>query len=432
MRLLVLTEEVWNDRIYPNNVMTNWFGDFDGQLANLYLASGMPDNPCCMEYFQITDWMVIENLVKRKDGGRWFVNRGCDRVAHAFPDPLLRNYSWIRKGIKQVFGSFLRLLRDAAWLRVRWEETMLMDFLGEFKPDVIFSLRFSSRRILCMERFLHSVTGAPVIAFTGDDEYSLRQINASPLYWIRRLQLRRDIRRNAAFYGKYYTLSERQAKELKKALGVNSGVLYKGGNFSGTLEDKRTSKPIRIVYGGRLYCNRDKTLLSIARAIAAINREEVLVTLEIYTADKLKKSKRKELDDKRSIFLKGFVDAVQLKQIYKEADIALHVESFDLKNRLLTRYSFSTKIVDCLASTCAVLAVGPYDNEGIRYLKKRRGAICIGKAEEIYPMLSHIVSHPDKIEVYRRNAWKLGVRAHRKEEIRQRLHADMASLVKDR
>ncbi|HHV13172.1 MAG TPA: glycosyltransferase family 4 protein [Clostridiales bacterium] len=433
MRLLVLTEEVWNDKIYPNNVMTNWFENFDGRLANLYLASGMPDNPCCREYFQITDWMVLEKLVGGKDCGRWFVNQDCDRAgrtSRTSPDPIPGKYSWIRKGMKPVFGGLFRLLRDAAWLRVRWEEGMLMDFLEDFKPDVIFSLRFSSRRILYMERFLHSVTGAPVIAFTGDDEYSLRQINGSPLYWIRRLQLRRDIRRNAAFYGIYYTLSERQAKELKKALGVNSAVLYKGGDFSGALEEKRISRPIRMVYGGRLYCNRDKTLLSIARAIAAINREEVLVTLEIYTGDKPGKRKRKELDDGRSVFLKGFVNAGQLKQIYGEADIALHVESFDLKNRLLTRYSFSTKIVDCLASTCAVLAVGPYDNEGIRYLKKNRGAICIGKEEEIYPVLSHIISHPDKIEVYRRNAWKLGIKAHRKEEIRQRLREDMASLVK--
>ncbi|MGF7144326.1 hypothetical protein HNQ56_002757 [Anaerotaenia torta] len=428
MKLLVLSEEVWNDKLYPNNVMTNWFEGFEGELANLYLASGTPDNPCCSEYFQITDRMAWKNLFRKGSGGRWFVLQNTDTLKTKL-SPI--KYPRVRKGIKLALGGMLRLLRDAVWLRTRWEESPLMDFLKAFKPDIIFSLRFSSRRMLHMERFLYSVTGAPVIAFTGDDEYSLKQINPSPFYWIRRLLLRRDIRRTAGIYGKYYTLSERQAAELGKALGVKSGVIYKGGNFPNALEEKRISNPIRMVYAGRLYCNRDRTLLSVAKAVARINRKEVKIILEIYTRDKPGRRGRDAFHDGKSVFLKGFVSAENLRNIYREADIALLAESFDLRNRLLTRYSFSTKIVDCLASTCAVIAVGPFENEGIRYLKKNRGAVCIGKKEEIYSVLSHIVSHPDKIEVYRSNAWRLGMRAHRKEDIRQSLYRDIASIVKN-
>ncbi len=470
MKLLILSEDLWNDKLYPNNMMTNWFENFDGQLAHLYLSSGMPDNPCCSEYFQITDWMALKNLVKPKSGGKWFTSNGTDTTKHAAPSctcisahafceaevlckhilhiGLRRNkahktgkgslsaltpmrYFRIKKGIKLIFGGVLRLLRDAVWLKTDWKRSLLMEFLKEFKPDIIFSLRFSSRKVLYMERILHSVTGVPVVAFTGDDEYSLRQINLSPFYWIRRILLRRDISRNAAFYSKYYTLSEMQAKEFRKALGVESSVLYKGGDFTKALEEKKLSKPIQMVYAGRLYCNRDKTLLSIARAIARINREEVKITLEIYSRDRPGRRVRDAFNDGRSVFFKGFVSAEILRRIYKETDIVLLAESFDLRNRLLTKYSFSTKTIDCLASTCAVIAVGPLSNEGIRYLKKNRGAICIGKKEEIYPVLSHIVSHPDKIEVCRRNAWRLGIKAHRKEEIRQCLHRDIAWVVKN-
>ncbi|MDF2513315.1 MAG: hypothetical protein K0S04_3181 [Herbinix sp.] len=430
MRLLVLTEEVWNDKMYPNNVMTNWLEGFEGQLANLYLASGMPDNPCCSEYFQITDRMALVNLLRQKGGGKWFISKEFASTESTIP-PFSNRESNNKKYIilKQLFGGALRLLRDAAWLRTNWEKSILMDFLAEFQPDVVLSLRYSSRRMLYMERLLHTLTGVPIIAFTGDDEYSLKQLNASPFYWIRRFQIRRDIRKTSALYRKYFTLSERQAKELKEILGVNTGVLYKGGDFTKALENKRISKPIRIVYAGRLYCNRDKTLLALARALAEINREEVRMTLEIYTRDIPRAREKEAFDDSRSVFFKGFVPAGELKKIYKEADIALHVEGFDMKNRLLTRYSFSTKIVDCLASTCAVLAIGPYENEGIRYLKKNHAAICIGKMEEISSILSHILSHPGKIEVYRRNAWRLGVKAHSKEEIRRSLYDDIAFIV---
>ncbi len=442
MRLLILSEEVWNDKLYPNNVMTNWFEGFDGQIANLYLASGTPDNPCCKEYFQITDRMAWGNLIGAKSGGRWFISKDSDvakghppRIAAPpaqFPHKAEVLYKLIiplvRQGIRLAAGGALRLLRDAVWLNTRWEETRLMDFLKAFKPDIIFSLRFSSRRMLYMERFLHSVTGAPVVAFTGDDEFSLRQINFSPFYWTRRFLLRKDIRQNAAFYRKYYTLSERQAKEFNDILGVNSGVLYKGGNFAMALKAKRISKPIRMVYAGRLYCNRDRTLRCIARALAKLNREEIRITLEIYTRDKPGKRARDAFRNERSVFLREAVSAERLRSIYEEADIALLAESFDLRNRRLTRYSFSTKIVDCLASTCAVIAVGPLDNEGIRYLKKNRGAVCIERKEEIYPVLSHIVSHPNKIEVYRRNAWRLGIKAHKKEVVRHTLYQELFSI----
>ena len=429
MRLLVLTEEVWNDKMYPNNVMTNWLEGFDGQLANLYLASGMPDNPCCSEYFQITDKMALGNLLRQKGGGKWFISKEFGSSEGTIKTSSTGKSLEIQKGIKRLFGGALRLLRDAAWLRTNWEKSMLKDFLTDFQPDAILSLRFSSRRMLHMERLLHQLTGAPIIAFTGDDEYSLKQLNASPLYWIRRFQIRSDIRRTSELYGKYYTLSERQAKEFNETLGVNSGVLYKGGDFTKALEDKKVSKPIRMIYAGRLYCNRDKTLLAIARALSNINREKVQMTLEIYTRDIPGSRERKALDDGRSVFLKGFVSAEELRKIYSEVDIVLHVEGFDLRNRLLTRYSFSTKIVECLSSNCAVLAIGPYENEGIRYLKKNHGAICITKVEEISPVLSHIISQQGKIEVYRRNAWRLGIKAHKKEEIRQGLYEDISSII---
>lgn len=429
MRLLVVTEEVWNDKLYPNNVMTNWLEDFDGQIANLYLDKGMPDNPCCSEYFQITDKMALCNLVRRKGGGKWFITNRSDAPEES-PSIPVGQTSGLLKMIRRAFPGVLHLLRDAVWLRAKWERSQLVDFLKAYQPELIFSFRFSSRRMLSMERLLHRLTGAPIIAFTGDDEYSLKQLKASPFYWIRRLLLRRDIRKTSVYYGKYYTLSQRQAREFAEVLGVNSGVLYKGGNFVKLQRNKKLSKPIRIIYAGRLYCNRDKTLLALAKALKRINRDEVQMTLEIYTKDNPGARVRNALNDERSVFLKGFVTAKELGRIYNEGDIVLHVEGFDLKNRLLTRYSFSTKIVDCLASNCAVLAIGPYENEGVRYLKKNHGAICIGKVEEIDRVLSHILTHPDKIELYRRNAWNLGAKAHRKEVIRQGLYEDMKAIVK--
>ena len=70
MRILVITDEVWNDRIHGNNVLSNWFDGFDAEFANIYCSPGFPNNNCCNRYFQITDKMMLKSIVKGKRAGR--------------------------------------------------------------------------------------------------------------------------------------------------------------------------------------------------------------------------------------------------------------------------------------------------------------------------------------------------------------------------
>lgn len=433
MNLLLLTEEAWNDRLYPNNVLTNWFEGYEDNLANIYLASGIPENSCCNQYFQLTDIMAIKSRITNKNNGKWIINRTFPAtVTNAVTDVTINNSNKHRglRVLKRVAGGPVRLLRDIAWLNSKWEGSLLMDFLAAYKPDVIFSLRFYSRRILYMEKLLHEMTGAPVVVFTGDDEYSLKQLNLSPFFWARKLLFRQELRRNALFYEKFYTLSLTQSEKLSEELGVVSEVLYKGGEFCDKFVPKVVGCPLLMVYAGRLYCNRDKTLMAIAEALSVINKDELKIILHIYTRDSFSKKNTKLLEENKAVLLKGFVTADKLREVYKEADIAIHAESFDIRYRWLLRYSFSTKIVDCLGSSCAVLAVGHSDNEGIRYLRNNRGAICIKRKREIYPVLSQIARHPDKITLYQKKAWKLGVKAHRIENIRKKLHSELSSMMK--
>lgn len=60
----------------------------------------------------------------------------------------------------------------------------------------------------------------------------------------------------------------------------------------------------------------------------------------------------------------------EIKHIMHEADVVLHVESFDEKSIETVKYSFSTKIIDCLQSGSQILGVGPSGIASIEYLKK--------------------------------------------------------------
>jgi hypothetical protein len=78
MKILLLTDEVWNDKIYTNNALTNWFEGFPAEFAHIYLATGIPDNKCCSKYYQITDKMMLRSIFSRYRAGRRFeCNMDC-------------------------------------------------------------------------------------------------------------------------------------------------------------------------------------------------------------------------------------------------------------------------------------------------------------------------------------------------------------------
>ncbi|BCJ94681.1 hypothetical protein acsn021_22500 [Anaerocolumna cellulosilytica] len=426
MKILVLTDEVWNDTLYPNNVLTNWLQGFPAVIANIYLAGGAPDNTCCQTYYQITDGMMIKSLFTKTTAGQTFrlpENKRQETLpsADSYPDDEGRVLTLIKNKLPM---ESLRLVREGIWLLGHYDITGLKDFVAGFQPDVIFSLRYASLKVLRFERLLLSLSKKPMFVFTGDDEYTLAQLSFSPCYWLRRTLIRKALKRNAEHYYKYYTLSEEQSSLYSKIFHIRTGVLSKCGSFE-TYKKKPVQKPLILVYAGRLYCHRYKTLLAIKEALKVINKNKVHMILNIYSRDKVSKKYLKLLDDNRNSYLHPPVSPAALKQIYYKADIALHVESFDIKNRLLTKYSFSTKIIDCLASSCAVLAICPKSHAGYDYLKKQDSAICVSSLHEIKGTLTKLCKKKSLVQEYQKKAWSCGQRNHQKYSIQQMLLEEM-------
>lgn len=426
MRILLITDEVWNDKVHPNNGLTNWFEGFPAEFAHIYLSSGAPDNKCCNKYYQITDSMMLRSIFTQNKAGRSFgCNKECKLKEDSFPEQENKAFY---SHMKLITTEAIRLLRDWIWLSGQYNIDDINLFISDFNPDIIFTLRFASRKILRLERIISEFTDCPMIAFTGDDEYTLLQLRFSIVYWFRRLSLRKDLRRTIPLYSKYYMLSETQSLLYRQKFHVATDVLMKCGDFEEGFLRKEIHSPIRLVYAGKLYCNRWKTLVQIKNALEKINKTEIRMVLHIYTKDRITKRRRRQLSDNRSSFLMKPVASEELKVIYREADIALHVEAFDLKNRWLTKFSFSTKIIDCLSSSCAVAAICPTDHAGYQYLKGKDSAICISSFDKIYPCLKKIALKPQILYQYQKKAWACGMQYHRCATVREKLYQDIEEI----
>ena len=431
MRILIIADEVWNDDEFGNNVLSNWFNGFNAQFAEIYCSPGKPKNQCCERYFQLTDLMMVKSIFGQKAGRRFLIsikdmkNDFANCIAEDIPR---RFYAFM----KSISTHSIRLIRDLIWLIGRYDKLAMKEFIDEFNPDIVFCPRLLTPKLLRLERTVSKMTDAPFIAFTADDEASLIQVSYSPIYWMRRLLFRKAFKKHVKLYRHYFTFSDDQAKQYAKEYGIPTSTLYKSGDFEKSYLEKSVNNPIRLVYAGRLYCNRWKTLAYISKALKGINSKGVKMTLDIYSQETLTKKQLEEISPNDYVKINGRVSSAELVDIYEKADIALHVESFDKRYRYATRVSFSTKIIDLMASSCAIMAIAWEHHAGYQYLKSNDAAFCIPEYEAILPTLQHICENPQLIKEYANKAWRCGRENHNKHKIQSQIFTVFESFIRDK
>lgn len=424
MKVLIISHELWSENNNGGNVLSNLFSGFDAEFAQLYCSPGIPNNKICKRYFQITDSMVVNGLFRNQKVGKAL---NFKEYPYSSTNNIVSDFDeskWYFKLFKKFRFSIFETIRELIWKFAPWQSKELDDFILGFNPDVIFAPCYGHMYMLRINRYVKKITRANMISYISDDSYSLRQFNLSPFYWLNRLMTRISIKRTFRDYSLVYTMTDEQSKELTKSLGANMKVLMKGGDFSGECEKVKVNDPIRIVYAGGIYINRWKILASIGETLKQVNSDRVRMQLDIYTQNETTEKQRQLLNDNQNIFLHSAISQTELANVYKLSDIALHVESFELKYRLLTRLSFSTKIVDCLASSCAVMAISWKEHSGLKYLQKEDAALCINEISTLHDTLQSIVNNPEIIIAYANKAWECGKRNHQIGQIRQDLYND--------
>lgn len=420
MNILIISSEAWRDTNNGGNVLSNIFTAFpDANIAQIYCSGEEPQNSVCRKYFQISDSMLLT-----RGKGRKLEERDYSTISTNQPET-------VDNKIKRVIPGFLRetalLARECLWTIFDWRTKELGQFIRDFIPDVIFAPCYSYFHVSKVALHAKKIAQCPMISYISDDNYSLKQFRLSPSFWINRLITRKWIRRHFAACELIYTMTELQKKEYERALGRPMKVLCKSAAFeepNGEIGD-----PIRFIYAGGLYLNRWKVLAEISKVLAQVNRTGVRAKLHIYSGSKLPVRHERKLNDGKNATLHPQIPYAELMARYRESDVAVHVESFDLKNRLSTRLSFSTKIIDCMNSGCALLAVGPADQAGIAYLKEHDAAICVNDLKDLHTVISELVENTERIGAYARKAIQLGKKNHIKQSIDQMLRQDFRDVI---
>lgn len=413
--MLLLVAEPWRKDDGGGNTIDNFFSGMDAEFAQVYCSAQIPINTCCRKYYQITDGMVIRNFFNRKPVGRILSEQDYGRQK-AEDEELLEQEKRERHMLdifRNIRLQMFLLAKAVVWRYSKWKTPELERFIKEFDPDVIYAPCYAFPFMLELTKYVKELTGKRVVSWSADDNYSLRQFSLSPFFWINRLWNRHCLKNTYPYYDTFFSISEDEIRELEPVAAKKMRLLRKGINLGELPEVRQEAHtPIRMIYAGGVYINRWKTLREIGRVLKRINENEVKIRLDIYTQNTLNKRQRQALHDGRSIFAHTAVDGGQLKKLYSQSDIALHCESFSLKNRLTTRLSFSTKIIDCLASGCAVMAIAWKEQTGLKYLRSQDAAVCITDLSLLEENLRAFAEHPQRVREYAQKARKCAVQNH--------------------
>ncbi|SDB80389.1 hypothetical protein GA0111570_102179 [Raineyella antarctica] len=431
-RVLVITNNSWNDSNSTGLTTTNFFGGWDrNSIANLYCRSEAPNNDVCDQYFRITEADLVQSIFQGGPIGTRSDYVGLTKSQQATDREAADNERRLYRFFRSRRFHALLWARELLWCAGKWKNANLRDFLTEFNPEVIYMPIHGCFYMHDVLHYVKACTGAKVVLFTGDDMYSLRQVSLSPLYWINRVVLRSKVRRSLVHADLCYCMSDTQKDELSREFGDKFRIMRRGMVIGDGKPSHTTLGPIvDFVYAGNLLGGkRWKTLSMLAREIHRQNAGSLKMRLHIYSADALTQRMVESFDFPGEVFLMGEVPASAIPGILGGGDIVVHVESFELKYKMQTRLSFSTKLVDYFRSGKCIFAAGWAGANSISYLIENDAAIVASDEDAIGPQLRRILHNPEIIAEYGDKAWACGVRNHELSRIRDDFTSAIGSLV---
>ena len=155
---------------------------------------------------------------------------------------------------------------------------------------------------------------------------------------------------------------------------------------------KTVNDPVRILYAGNLLFGRLEALKKLISGLKQLNAGGVRARLEIYSSTPLSEQEQSMLSIPGIVSFNGVKPYEEIKRLMSQSDLVLHIESFEERKVKKTKYSFSTKIIDCLQSGSVMLAIGPEQLASVRYAKDIPGAYVIDSEDDIKSGISAVIN----------------------------------------
>lgn len=418
MNILVLGNASWDNTNSVGNTLSNWFdGWTDVEFAYIYNRAAKPNNNVCKKYYSVSPTDLLNNFFRPSKIGKSFfydtslVNDTIDKETTL----INKTQGWKRRTLKFAVE---KVLSSEIWLNKK-----LKKFILDFKPDIVFTFAIADSYRYNLLKYIKLSTKAKIVFFIADDIYGA-YCKENNLF--ARTQKKRLLQM-FSIVDKVYGASTEMCNRYNEIFGIDVTPLYKGCNLC--KPRKTINNPIQITYAGNLLYGRDEILGVLAKSINEINKDEFKIKLAIYSNSFIDEKKNNLLNIPGSSELCGCRPFSEIQEILKRSDIVLHVESFDKSQMEVVKYSFSTKIIDCLQSGTSMMVIGPKGISSIEYPRKINGVIVLDNVSDIIRVLNSIVNNPKILLANAASINKYAVEHHDLMNVRTKLRCELESLI---
>jgi hypothetical protein len=429
VKVLVVSRTPWrSDNSFGNSFSSILGGTTELEIHNIYCSAGSPDNSVVSSYLQLSESLIIKSILKGSPVGRRISLDASknDNNIDELSASQKKGFAFFQRNRLQLF----HWCRDLIWSRLNLNCDSFKRYIADVEPDLIFLPVYYSSYTNRIGLEIKRITGAPMVGYISDDNYTLRQFSLSPLYWIDRFIKRGYVKRAIDKCETLFVISDIQKQDYDIAFKKNCQILFKGAKFDVEPEKyhPKLNQACQFVFTGNIGDGRYQSLALLGKTLDELNNNTRLGELHIYTPTQLTRKMREALSCD-SINLHAAVPFSQIQMIQKEADVLVHAESFQLKQRLQVRHSFSTKIVDYLAVGRAILGIGPLSTASIKYLADNNAAFIVHDKSRFKEVVLDIIKKPEARSEVIMNAWQCGQRNHQIEKIQVGLIQELTRVL---
>jgi glycosyltransferase involved in cell wall biosynthesis len=349
------------------------------QLACLYTSQINPVWTVCDRYWQLRtkDLRVMSSLV-----GNAFSPTKVMQPTIAgdnelpLPQTEIQSQSVVFKTMKQWRRRMAgQAMRDLDTYRV---PALIKKEMIDFKPQVIYSM-LGSTSLLQLVNDLADYFSVPVVPHFMDD-WPSTLYRASIFRSLLRKMMRTRLTVVLERAPERLVIGDAMAAEYTRRYGGKFSPFMKAVEpvlLEQPIILPKSRKKIKLVYVGGLHLNRWRSLRDIGQALQMLQVEGFDIEAVIYSQPRFA-TEAKKLDMPPVMYFGGSLTSDEVLNVLRDADILLHVESFDRASLDFTRYSVSSKIPESMFVARPVFAYGPEELASIRYVRDSGAGLAVG------------------------------------------------------
>jgi hypothetical protein len=331
------------------------------QLAQFFSNSQITQTSNVSTFFQITDLMLLKKwLGDKSDCG---ITKNDFLKKNKLNKPS-NNFVGFLYSLGKIKLPFFRILRKILWKKKFWNNKKFIQWVENFKPDLLF-LSFSDDFFLNeIALFLANHFHIPILSSISDDYYFNERFSLDPFYFLYRFLYKSLINQILAKYPHAIFIGDLIKKIYTEKFHLVSETIFLSSSWS-TLDFQPINihKQILLIYFGNLNLGRLENLIKIS---SFLSKNKIDFQFDIYSGSISKREK--SLMNKSNLTFCGFLSYQDLSYIIKKYDFIVITENFKNKHITNTKYSISTKVADSLKSGKSLFIYGPKEAGAINYL----------------------------------------------------------------